>query len=94
MKSDFITVVKAFECYIKEYSYNKYMLETQEVVYLIEDSIIEHLSVRDENEGRVVIEEIFAEGLYDLKLKRFEQQQNYVQYFPYYGRLGYSNLYL
>lgn len=93
MKLNFNLVVEEFEGYIKEYSFIKYRIGSQEIVYLIEDSIIEHLSIREENYARVVIEEIFAEGLYDLKLKKFEQQQNNVQYFPYYGRLGYSNPY-
>ena len=97
MKPDYFkAVIERFEGYIADYSYNKFSFGNQEVVYLIEDSIIEYFSIREENHGRVIIEEIFNEGIYDLKLKKFENQPEgaIVQFFPYYGGLGRSNPYM
>lgn len=93
MNKYFSKVLKRFEEYISEYSFQKFIIEKQEVVYLIEDSIIEYFSVRGENYGRIVIEEIFNEGVHNLKLKKFENQPEgaILQYFPYYGGLGVSN---
>ena len=41
MNKYFSKVLKRFEEYISEYSFQKFIIEKQEVVYLIEDSIIE-----------------------------------------------------
>ena len=91
MNKYFSKVLKRFEEYISEYFFQKFIIEKQEVVYLIEDSIIEYFSVRGENYGRIVIEEIFNEGVHNLKLKKFENQPEgaILQYFPYYGGLGF-----
>lgn len=96
MTNYFELLRERFEKYISEYSFRVFTIGYQEVVYLIEDSIIEHISVRKENYGRVVIEEIFNEGIYNLKLKKFENQPEgaIVQFFPYYGGLGVSNPYM
>lgn len=96
MTNYFELLRERFEKYISEYSFRVFTIGYQEVVYLIEDSIIEHISVRKENYGRVVIEEIFNEGVYNLKLKKFENQPEgaIVQFFPYYGGLGVSNPYM
>lgn len=92
----FDVVIKRFEEYISAYSYRVFAIGDQEAVYLVEDSIIEHISVREENYGRVVIEEIFNEGIINLKLKKFVYQPEggIVQYFPYYGGLGNSTPYM
>lgn len=96
MTNYFELLRERFEKYISAYSFRVFTIGYQEVVYLIEDSIIEHISVRKENYGRVVIEEIFNEGIYNLKLKKFENQPEgaIVQFFPYYGGLGVSNPYM
>jgi len=92
----FCTIIERFEQYISEYSYVCYKLGDQELVYDIENSIIIHISVRAENFNRIVLEVIFNEGIYDLKLKKFENQpEGYlVQVYPYYGSLGLSNPYM
>lgn len=92
----FDNLLARFEKYISDYSFKKFSMGHQETVYLIEDSAIEYFSVRGENYGRVVIEEIFNEGILDLKLKKFESQPEgaIIQFFPYYGGLGVSNPYM
>lgn len=92
----FYTVISRFEQYISEYSYARYKISEEELVYKIEDSIIVHISVRTENYGRIVLEVIFDEGIYDLNLKKFEKESKgyCVQVFPYYGNLGLSNPYM
>lgn len=92
----FDTIVERFEQYISEYSYERYRLGRQELVYDIQNSIIIHVSIRPENYNRIVFEEIFNEGLYDLKLKHLEKQpEGYlVQVFRFYGTLGYSDYYV
>lgn len=96
MTNYFELLRERFEKYISEYSFRVFTIGYQEVVYLIEDSIIEHISVRKANYGRVIIEEIFNEGIYNLKLKKFENQPEgaIVQFVPYYGGLGVSNPYM
>lgn len=55
----FDTIVERFEQYISEYSYERYRLGRQELVYDIQNSIIIHVSIRPENYNRIVFEEIF-----------------------------------
>ncbi len=85
-------LIESFEYYISDYSFKVYTISAQERVYLIEDSIIEYLSIREEDYGRLVIEEIFNDYRYDLMLKKFliQQEDSMVQYFPYNGSLGLS----
>ncbi len=97
MVNDYFDIILTrFEKYISEYSFSKYVIGYQEVVYLIEDSAIEYFSVHKENCGRIVIEEIFNEGILELKLKKFEIQPEgaVLQFFPYLGGLGVSNPYM
>lgn len=92
MSEYFNVIIKRFEKFILGYSFQKFAIGNQEMVYLIEDSIIEYISVRKENCGHIVIEEIFNEGLYNLELKKFINQPEgaIVHYFPYRGGLGIS----
>lgn len=92
MSKYFNVIIKRFEKFILGYSFQKFAIGNQEMVYLIEDSIIEYISVRKENGGHIVIEEIFNEGLYNLELKKFTNQPEgtIVHYFPYRGGLGIS----
>lgn len=92
MSEYFNVIIKRFEKFILGYSFQKFAMGKQEMVYLIEDSIIEYISVRKENCGNIVIEEIFNEGLYNLELKKFINQPEgaIVHYFPYRGGLGIS----
>lgn len=92
----FNTVVARFEQYISGFSFVRYELGERELVYDIENSIVIHVSVRSENYNRIVLEVIFNEGIYDLKLKKFEDQPegSIVQVFQYSGGLGISNPYM
>lgn len=89
----FHKVIERFEQHISQYAFSVYCLDDEEYVYDVENSIILHISKRKENYGRVVIEEIFNDGLLSLGLKQLEQpQEGYlIQYFPYNGGLGNSN---
>lgn len=88
----YTNLIENFEYYISDYSFKIYTISEQERVYLIEDSIIEYLSIREENHGHLVIEEIFNDYRYDIKLKKYliQQEGSLIQYFPYNGSLGLS----
>ena len=87
------TAKKLFEQFISPYSYSLYHIAPKESVYLIEDSIIVHMSIRPENNNQIVIEEIFNDGICDLKLTKFAKNTHgvLIQFFPYLGGLGISN---
>ena len=89
----FDSVISAFESFISKYEFTRSAIGPTEIVYVIEDSIIEHISVQTEKYNRVVIEEIFNEGIIDIQLRKFVHYcgQYCVEYQPYYGGLGLSN---
>lgn len=96
MEEKFNMVLMEFEKYMNEYTFQKFVVSNSEVVYLIENSDIEFFYIDEKYYGRITLEEIFREGAYDFKLKKFENQIGaiIVQYFPFIGDLGYSNPYI
>ena len=73
MRECFIKVLVEFEKYINEHSYQKFIISEYEVVYLIENSCIEFIYYQKwDIFERIILEEIFNEGIYDLKLKKFQ----------------------
>ena len=91
MRECFIKVLAEFEKYINEHSYQKFIISEYEVVYLIENSCIEFIYYQKwDIFERVILEEIFNEGIYDLKLKKFQVLSCGImlQFHPYYGGLG------
>ena len=91
MRECFIKVLAEFEKYINEHSYQKFIISEYEVVYLIENSCIEFIYYQKwDIFERIILEEIFNEGIYDLKLKKFQVLSCGImlQFHPYYGGLG------
>lgn len=80
------------EKYIYSYQYKAYMIWELGFLYVIEEDIVIYMSVKTENQNRIVIETIFDNGNLKIGLEKYYKNHSVVMYWKFIG-LGHCSPY-
>ena len=71
------------EKYIYSYQYKAYMIWELGFLYVIEEDVVIYMSVKTENQNRIVIETIFDNGNLKIGLEKYYKNHSVVMYWKF-----------